>query len=419
MHETDGILMVTRMRVASHRHGTKDSTEIGGACMNITDYVKKMKYTFDEVPFNPVDSLVLSQMSYCRIEFAMPKNRRVLDWLHAGYTVKDFFRNECFESMFFDGITDDWNMELMAYVSASRRFRDMKIRDIVGEWDSDSAKQFGAMIFQLDSDTDFVAFRGTDGSMMGWKEDFNLSYMDEVPSQTEAVEYIERNYGSGSFSGRKRNIIVGGHSKGGNLAVYGALMCDPNIHERILGVYSLDGPGFRDEVQEKLDTIEETSHIPMVKLVPQSSVVGMLMQNNDRYSVVRSDAMGIMQHMAFTWQVYLLDDGEADFVYLDKINAGGRYLNRTVREWLKGLDDEHRQRFINALFDILEENGIETLNDLKELSVTEMAKMAASLRNLDEEDRKIIVDVLMAFAGAALPKIPNPLADVTLPKITK
>ena len=109
--------------------------------MNIIDYVKKMKHTFDEVPFNPVDSLVLSQMSYCRIEFAMPKNRRVLDWLRAGYTVKDFFRNECFEAMFFDGITDDWNMELMAYVSASRRFRDLKIRDIVGDWDSDNEKQ--------------------------------------------------------------------------------------------------------------------------------------------------------------------------------------------------------------------------------------------------------------------------------------
>ncbi len=386
--------------------------------MNITEYVKKMKYTFDEVPFNPVDSLVLSQMSYCRIEFALPKNRRVLDWLHAGYTVKDFFRNECFEDMFFDGITDDLNMELMAYVSASRRFRDLKIRDIVGDMDSDIEKQFGAMIFQLDSETDFVAFRGTDGSMMGWKEDFNLSYMDEVPSQTAAVEYIERNYGNSNFTGRKRRIIVGGHSKGGNLAVYGALMCDPAIHDRILGVYSLDGPGFRDEIQEKLDAIEETSHIPMVKLVPQSSVVGMLMQNNDRYSVVQSDAMGIMQHMAYTWKLYLLEDGEANFIYLDKIDAGGRYLNRTVREWLTGLDDEKRQHFINSLFGVLEENGIETLNDLKALSLPETVRMVTSIRSLDEEDRKVIVEVLKSLAGAALPKISNPL-EASLPKIPK
>lgn len=183
--------------------------------MNILDYVKNTTRTFEEMPLNPVDSLVLSQLSYARLEFAEPKPENLLDRLRRGVTVADFFRNEWFEKIFCDGISDSDNMNLMAYAVASRRYRNLKIRDIVGDFDKSSEKQFGAMIFRLDANTDFVAFRGTDGSMLGWKEDFNLSFMNEVPSQSEAVEYLERNYGSGNRKGRNRRFYVGGHSKGG------------------------------------------------------------------------------------------------------------------------------------------------------------------------------------------------------------
>lgn len=149
--------------------------------MNILDYVKNTTRTFEEMPLNPVDSLVLSQLSYARLEFAEPKPENLRDCLRRGVTVADFFRNEWFEKIFCDGISDSDNMNLMAYAVASRRYRNLKIRDIVGDFDKSSEKQFGAMIFRLDANTDFVAFRGTDGSMLGWKEDFNLSFMNEVP----------------------------------------------------------------------------------------------------------------------------------------------------------------------------------------------------------------------------------------------
>ena len=375
--------------------------------MNIFDYVVQMQATFDEVPFGPVDSLVLSQLSYCRLEFAIPEERGIQDWLRNGYTVKDFFRNESFDKMFFDGITDKENLDLMAFMCASRRYRDVVIRDIVGDSDDNREMQFGAMIFQLLPDTDFVAFRGTDGSLMGWKEDFNLSYMNEVPSQGAAVAYIERNYGAANFLGKKRKLYIGGHSKGGNLAVYGGLMCNPSIHPRILGVYSLDGPGFRDEVEEKLKQVRDAKQMPVHKLVPQSSIIGMLMQNDDDYQVVQSDAFGIMQHVAFSWQLSKAEDGSTDFVYLEEIDAGGKYMNRTVREWLQNVDDNKRKVFIDALFDIVQQNGINDLSNLKVLNFSEIAKMVSSLRDLDEEERNIITDVLKSFVGAALPKFPS------------
>lgn len=367
--------------------------------MNIIDYVKRTSETFQELPFNAVDSLVLSQLSYARLEFALPEEKGVRSWFYKGNTLGEFFRNECFEKMFFDGISDSENLELMAYMVASRRFRDLRIRDIVGDFDKSCEKQFGAMIFELDRNTDFVAFRGTDGSMLGWKEDFNLSFMNEVPSQQEAVQYLEKHYGSGNRRGRNCRFYIGGHSKGGNLAVYSALRCSPEIGARVLGVYSLDGPGFRDEVQVLLDEAERERGIPIIKLVPGASVVGMLMQNDNHYQVVQSDGTGIMQHIAYTWQVE-----EKDFVYLEEIDGSGRFMNRTVQELLLAVDDEKRRIFINTIFDVLEDNGIETLQDLKAKSFTELAKMIASLRNLDEEERTVVGEVLKSLAGAAIPK---------------
>lgn len=367
--------------------------------MNIIDYVKENTYTFQEHPFNAVDSLVLSQLSYARLEFALPEEKGIRSFFYKGHTLGEFFRNEYFQKIFFDGISDGENMELMAYMTASRRFRDLRILDIVGDFDKSCEKQFGAMIFELDKDTDFVAFRGTDGSMMGWKEDFNLSFMNEVPSQQEAVQYLERNYGSANRRGRNRKLYTGGHSKGGNLAVYSALRCSPEVQARLLGAYSLDGPGFRDEVQVLLDEAAAKSGIPIIKLVPGSSVVGMLMQNNDNYQVIQSDGTGIMQHIAYSWQVE-----EGDFIYLEEIDGSGKFMNRTVHDWLLTVDDEKRRIFINTIFEVLEENGVETLQDLKTKSFTELAKMIASLRSLDEEERAVVGGVLKSLAVSAVPK---------------
>ena len=176
-------------------------------------------------------------------------------------------------------------------------------------------------------------------------------------------------------------------------------MCSPEVRSRILRAYSLDGPGFRDEVQEELDRIQEKSEVAITKLVPRTSVVGMMMQNSSDYQVVQSDAIGIMQHFSYSWQVQ-----DSDFIYLEEIDTGGKYMNRTVHDWLQSVPDEKRKVFINSLFDVLAEHQVDTLQDLKEMSLTDMAKMIASLRNLEEEDRTVVAEVLKSLAGAALPK---------------
>ena len=305
---------------------------------NIIDYVRETNETFSQSPFNPVDSLVLSQLSYARLE-------RVKDELDLPKTgvfgrspaprVKDFFRGEFFRRVFDDDISDESNLELFAFAAASPRFRDLQILNIEAEMDRDIEAQFGAMTFVLDENTDYVAFRGTDGNLLGWKEDFNMSFMEEVPSQGMAVDYINRFFGEKDRRGRKRRVIIGGHSKGGNMAIYGGLKCDGGIHSRIIQIFSHDGPGFRSDVLEKLQEIQDRDNIYVRKLVPKASIIGMLMSDTGDYEVVDCQGVGIMQHYAFAWAVEGMDfvycDGHQGLAHLRHVRRAGGLHRDPVR----------------------------------------------------------------------------------------
>jgi len=366
--------------------------------MNIIEYVKNSTEKFSERPLGPVDSLVLSQLSYARLENVLQGDKRNL--ARPGFEVRDFFRNECFDEVFNDGISDEENLKLLAWASGSRRFRGLKVRNIEAETDESAKMQFAAMTFELDDGSSYAAFRGTDGALLAWREDFNLSFMNEVPSQGLAVQYINRHFGGRN----RRRLYLGGHSKGGNLAVYAAAHCSPAIRSRIAGVYSHDGPGFRDEVAGEIDTVLQRDQVPVVKEVPQTSIVGMLLESPEEHRVVKSDAAGIMQHMAFSWQI----EGN-DFVYQDDLSAGGAYFDRTLRDWLMSVSDEKREIFVNTLFDIFEENGIHTLNDLKDLNLRDVGSIVGSLRHLDDESSRVVMTVLKSLVNAAVRQISQPI----------
>ena len=356
------------------------------------DYVRAATATFTEAPFNNIDALVFCQIFYPKLEVVLDGDG--VSRLNAGYRVRDFWRNEYADEMFCDEITDRDNIKFFAEIAASRRFRDIKISNLVAETTASDEKQFAACRFGIDEETDFVCFRGTDGSLLGWKEDFNLSFMKEVPSQGEAVDYINRFYGPGS-EGEGRKLYIGGHSKGGNLAVYGGIKCDPSIHDRILGIYSLDGPGFRDEVVDELHNTPGREKLNIIKIVPQSSVIGMLLQNQGEYFIIHSKAVGIMQHSAYTWQ--MLDD---DFQYVDNMSHSGELVDRTVHEWLMNATDEERERFSSALFDTLFANDINTVHDLKHLTPSAVAGILRELKDMDEPTQETVRSMLKGLARA-------------------
>lgn len=358
---------------------------------NIIDYVIAAKDRFGDSPLNPVDSLVLSQLSYSKME------RVLAETGDREPRIRDFFRGEFFSRLFNDDISDERNLELFAFASASPRFRDLPVKYLEARIDEASETQFAAMTFELDENTDYVAFRGTDGSILGWKEDFNMSFMEEIPAQRLAADYLNRHF---SNPGSSRRLILGGHSKGGNLAIYAGLKAEPRVRKLILQIYSHDGPGFRPDVLKELEDIREEEKIPVRRLIPDSSVIGMLMSSTDDYEVVDCEGVGIMQHYAYAWHVY-----GNDFEYCGDLSQAGKYNGRMIRDWLASASYEERENFCDTLYRLLTENGIYTLTDLKNLTAPKIVSIVASLGETDEESRKNFFRILRALASAALTQL--------------
>lgn len=360
--------------------------------MNIINYAASVNMTFDEAAFNSVDAVVLCSLFYGRIEDVIdvePKNK-------TGVPIRDFYKQEYFAAMFSDGIHDTPNKELLTILAASPRFRDIKVRNIEFKLDDETEMQFAAATFALDSSTDFVCFRGTDGTMTGWKEDFNLSFMDELPSQRAAAKYLSSHFSSRYPFKVPKKIYVGGHSKGGNLAIYGSSMCSKNVRSMIKKVYSFDGPGFREEVLEKLRASWEETPLDIVKIVPRSSFIGAIMNDDQDVLVVNSDSHLFGQHISYTWVV----DG-MDFDYADDLSGTSTFFDETVTEWLKSASDTQRQTFVDAVFQVIQDVNVETVKDLKALSLSDIKDVIASIKSIPQEDHDVISKLLFSLAMSA------------------
>lgn len=365
--------------------------------MNITDHVRESFFTFGEARFTSVDSLVLCQLFYAKIETAF---RGIPDiYEDPGLCVKDFYRAEFFPTMFNDGITDKQNLEIFTVAAASRRYRDIRVRNLEVSYNNVDEKQFAAVAFEIDKDTDYVCFRGTDGTMLGWKEDFQMAFKSEIPSQLDALGYLEKNYGPGT-KGAGKKLYVGGHSKGGNLAIFAAFTCSKSIQERIIKIYSHDGPGFRDDVVDKLRELGGPMEEKLVRQIPQSSIIGMLLHQNDEYCVIKSNAFGILQHAAFSWEI---ENG--DFVELEHITKHSAYVNRTIHAWLLEASDEERETFVEGLFDLFSENDIRTVSDLRAITPARILRFIKSIDNMDEATKNAMDETIKALISSAFKEI--------------
>jgi len=352
---------------------------------NILDYLKSNNNLFKDEPFNNIDSLILCQFFYGKIESQMNNDNR-------SFKIKDFYKAEYFEKMFVDDISDEENKEILTLMAANPRFRDIVVKNLVVEFSEIREMQFAAITYEIDESTDYICFRGTDGSMLGWKEDFNMAFMPETPSQRNAVRYIKIFYEN--ENGKK--IYVGGHSKGGNLAVYGASLCGRQIQDNIIKVFSHDGPGFRDEFfsEEGYNNIKDR----IFKMVPQTSAVGMLLESQVEYKVVKSSAFSIVQqHSAFTWIV-----NEYDFEYLKERSGEGVFIDNTMHEWLMSASLKEREIFVDTLFRIFTNNGIETVREANSIGAKDIAEIISSLDELDEESKKIFFSMIKSLIVIAV-----------------
>ena len=350
--------------------------------MDIIEYTTKNNKTFAETPFNHMDALVLSQLTYCRFEAAFNKPSRI----------KEFFMAEYFDAYFNDGITDRQNKELLAAVSCSKRYRDIIIEDIAEDTDKESGEQFAAIVFRIDDGIEFIGFRGTDGTMVGWKEDCMLAFENRIPAQLSAMEFLDKR---GTASCDKR-FILSGHSKGGNLAIFAAAFCDESVKRRIDIVFSLDGPGFLGDVSEEIDNVLNKTDMQIQKIVPHDSVVGMLLEGSDDYQVIKTETRSIMQHSIYNWTIE-----NNDLCYLDSLSLPSIYLDRTMRDWFTVATVEQRKIFVETMFRILEHNNIQVISDFQRLRLKEVVQMLKELRMCDDETSQALETMITSLVKAA------------------
>lgn len=275
---------------------------------NIIEYAENNMNTFDAKEFNVVDSLVLSELSYIRFENIVP----FLSDKKAPIKIGELLKAELYATMFQNLRDIESHRRLLYALAASPRFRNTYLNLYINIFDPVFEKQFSAVTYYLDDKTAYIAYRGTDSTFVGWKEDFNMAYISPIPSQEEGVKYL--NAVAGKIS-KVNKLRVGGHSKGGNIAVYSAVKCRPSVQERIITVFNHDGPGFKDNlfVSSEFSRIKDRIHTTM----PEAALIGMLLQHHEDYLVIKSSRHGIMQHDSFTWNVE--NDG---FCYAQKISNG-------------------------------------------------------------------------------------------------
>lgn len=271
---------------------------------------------------------------------------------------------------------------MLSLLAESRRFSDIVLSGYVQRLEEEANLQFSAVICRLLPGVCYAAYRGTDDTLLGWKEDFLMSALDTVPSQEEALRYfkraLEENPGCRWY--------LGGHSKGGNLAVYAAVNAGQRAQRRVLRVFNHDGPGFREQVLAS--AAWQAMQERICTTVPQASIVGMLLEHGENYTVVQSSEKGAMQHDGLSWEVC-----GPRFVHLGEVNRKSRIADRTIRKVLGELDDAQRRQFTEALFEVLEANRNRTLTDIRTDGFRAVRAMIKTYDNLDQEAKRALQSV--------------------------
>ena len=361
---------------------------------NMFDYLTwRGDLTFPQDPPNPVDALIFSTLAY-----VFYGDRAKAEPTQAG-TLRDcaaeFFTLDDLENR----VRVKKDMDLLRTAAATARFGQTKLCLYENEFLPEQETQFAAMTFLLGDGTAFVVYRGTDNSLVGWKEDFNMAFQQSIPSQQLAQEYIHR---VAQTCGRP--MRVAGHSKGGNLAVFAAARCSPQVRARILEVYNNDGPGFTKYMMGDPGYLEMVPRIHT--FVPQSSVIGMLLEHEEPYQVLRSSSVGIMQHDPYSWEVL-----GADFVRLEGITGSSQFMDATIKNWFAGMTNQERNQLVEEMYALLTTGSVEHATDVFQpknlLAYAKTLSADADMRHLlSEEFQGLVCAARKAYATMSAKSLP-------------
>ena len=345
---------------------------------NIIDYVREYGViTFGERPFTVVDCLVLCQLSYLKFDGIVPGTQIRLPAM----SLSQIKEHKKAEHLFADEKYEKVNRALFEAVCGSKRFGTMKLNYHINIVDVEKETQFSATTFFL-RDENFVAYRGTDETFIGWKEDFNMAFLSPVPGQTLAVNYLNK-----VARLTEGKLVVCGHSKGGNLAVYASMKCDEATRIRIEDIYSMDGPGFPQRVLDNsnYDEIKEKIH----KVIPHSSLVGMLLQSQEDYCVVESSNFGLLQHDPYSWMIK-----DNKFVSSKDIYISSMFMDEVINGWIASLSEEQLHIFTETLFGVIDATQASTRIELaSEWKKSAIAFMNAA-KEIDDDTKKMMKEII-------------------------
>lgn len=357
---------------------------------NIMDYISwRGDLSLEQSQFNEVDNLILACFSYVNLDGipAVTKQKgiglkKLTEEFMKLHTMKELEADKSFIRL---------APFMMMEMAKSVRFGKCVVRNYVNDIVTEAEQQFAAMEIVLEDGTSYVSFRGTDDTIIGWKEDFNLS-TGVVPAQKRAIEYLQKI--SEHTDGMLR---VGGHSKGGNLAIYGSVMCK-SAHEKILEIYSNDGPGFSREFQELPETKEMMPKI--IRIIPEYSIIGTLLEHEKEPIIVASSSKGLLQHDGFSWEV----QGPA-LVRRDSLNKTALRFIEILHKWIDGMDTEQKRLLIEDLFATLQASGYENLSEVQSGGLKSLAAMVKRVEKFAPESRGMMQELLTAICGGWLEQL--------------
>ena len=347
---------------------------------NIFDYLTDVQYdSFYDLPLNELDILAFTELTYLPFDnlLEQPVNR-----------LSDVATRVPRET---NMLTNKERLQLLDQLSQHKRFKNSKLSNFVNEVDTEQQKQFAAMTYRLDLDTYLIVFRGTDDSIIGWKEDFHMTYMKEIPAQKHALEYLEEFF----TQHPKQKVMVAGHSKGGNLAVYAASQIQSELQDKISTVYTYDAPGLQAHLTE---TTGYQDVIPKIhRFVPQGSVIGMMLEVPDTPIVVKSTALGgIAQHSTFSWQT----EGH-HFVQLEAISSESLQIKDTLKEWVDSVPDEELELYFDLFFGTILESGINSINELSSKNaIDHVRQLVSQAQTLEPEQVEILKNLTQLLLDA-------------------
>ena len=359
--------------------------------MNICDYIEwRGDLSFEADPFCEVDALIFAWLSYYPAE----KLTLTMEQMES-LTLKSLYEIHVQQI----GEIRDMNVKLninptdsgtylLKLVAESPRFENVRVLRFRTNFSQEDNTQFAAFTYEYLPRQIAISYRGTDGSVTGWREDFMMCCSDAIPSQHLAREYLEAEDPS-----RYDSVLLCGHSKGGNIAMHAILYTTDAIRAHVGTVYNFDGPGFPvpmesipcyPEVQDKILTI-----------LPESSIIGMLMEHEEDYDIIESEMVSMLQHNAMLWSVK-----RKGFIRKKGFSSSSQFIDKALHSWLESLNNEEKEKFVNVTFDALENAGITDFTDIGPSTIPKIFSLIGNMVTIDSESRKNLIKVIMAVMQA-------------------